>query len=59
MLIDLLVGRIDLKQARAKGLRYQGDPEALGRLQPKAVQPASSRAADPQVTLPPWHMEGL
>ena len=39
VLIDLLIGRIDLKEARAKGLRYEGDLDALGRVQPLAVRP--------------------
>jgi len=32
----LLAGKLDLMQARASGLTYQGDPETLRRLQPLA-----------------------
>ena len=37
VVIDLITGRLDLRKARARGLRYEGDPEVLGRLQPHAV----------------------
>jgi DNA-binding HxlR family transcriptional regulator len=37
VVIDLITGRLDLRKARARGLRYEGDPEVLGRLQPHVV----------------------
>lgn len=37
IVIDLITGRLDLPEARARGLRYEGDPEFLGRLQPNAI----------------------
>jgi DNA-binding HxlR family transcriptional regulator len=37
VVIDLIIGRLDLPAARRQGLRYEGDPEVLGRLQPQAV----------------------
>jgi DNA-binding HxlR family transcriptional regulator len=40
VLIDLIIGRLDLAGAKARGLRYEGDPEALRRLRPQAVQDA-------------------
>jgi DNA-binding HxlR family transcriptional regulator len=35
--IDLITGRLDLADAPAHGLTYEGDPEAFRRLQPHAV----------------------
>jgi DNA-binding HxlR family transcriptional regulator len=35
--IDLLIGRLDLAQAKAEGLQYEGDPQVLGRVQPDAL----------------------
>jgi DNA-binding HxlR family transcriptional regulator len=37
LVIGLLVGQIDLDEARAQGLRYEGDPVILSRVQPKAL----------------------
>jgi DNA-binding HxlR family transcriptional regulator len=37
IVIDLFAGRLDLTEARAEGLEYEGDPEILGRVQPHAV----------------------
>lgn len=35
--IGVLAGRLPLADARRSGLRYEGDPEALRRLQPRAL----------------------
>lgn len=35
-MVDVLAGRLSLAEARAKGVRYEGDRSALRRLQPKA-----------------------
>jgi DNA-binding HxlR family transcriptional regulator len=37
IVIDLFIGRLDLTEAKAQGLQYEGDPEILGRVQPHAV----------------------
>ena len=37
VVIDLLIGNIDLDEAKAQGLQYEGDPEVVGRVQPKAL----------------------
>jgi DNA-binding HxlR family transcriptional regulator len=37
IVIDLIVGRLDLPTALGRGLQYEGDPQILGRLQPQAV----------------------
>lgn len=37
IVIDLIIGKLDLAEARARGLRYEGDPEVFGRLQPRAI----------------------
>jgi DNA-binding HxlR family transcriptional regulator len=37
LVLDLLLGTLDLATARARGLEFEGDPEALRRLQPAAV----------------------
>lgn len=37
LVLGLLGGRLGLDAARAAGLRYEGDPAALGRLQPRAL----------------------
>ena len=38
--IDLLVGQVDLAEAIAEGLQLEGNPEALGRVQPHALERA-------------------
>jgi Predicted transcriptional regulators len=43
VVIGLLVGRLSLAQARVRGLRYEGDPKILRRIQPDA-RPAGVRA---------------
>jgi DNA-binding HxlR family transcriptional regulator len=35
----VLMGRLDLESARRSGLRYEGDPEVLRRVQPDALAP--------------------
>ena len=37
VVIDLLIGNVDLDEAKARGLRYEGDPQVFSRLRPKAV----------------------
>jgi DNA-binding HxlR family transcriptional regulator len=37
LVVDLLAGRLDLDGAVEHGLEFQGDPGAVGRLQPNAV----------------------
>jgi DNA-binding HxlR family transcriptional regulator len=37
LVASLLIGRIDLDTARARGLEFEGDPDALRRVQPAAV----------------------
>jgi DNA-binding HxlR family transcriptional regulator len=37
LVIGLLIGNLDLGEARAQGLRYEGDPVILSRVQPKAL----------------------
>jgi len=37
VMIDLLIGNIDLDEAKAQELQYEGDPEVVGRVQPKAL----------------------
>jgi DNA-binding HxlR family transcriptional regulator len=46
LVIGLLVGRLSLAQARVRGLRYEGDPNILRRLQPRA-EPAPSKVRRP------------
>jgi hypothetical protein len=41
LIVGLLMGRMDLARARAAGLKYEGDPATLRRLQP---QPRSARS---------------
>jgi DNA-binding HxlR family transcriptional regulator len=36
LVVDLITGKLDLAEARARGLQYEGDPEVFGRLQPQA-----------------------
>jgi DNA-binding HxlR family transcriptional regulator len=36
LILGLLVGRLDLAGAQARGLQYEGDPEVLERVQPEA-----------------------
>jgi len=36
VIVEVLAGRLDLAAARARGLRYDGDPMVLRRLQPRA-----------------------
>src|SRR5919198_4404685 len=38
LLVGLLLGRIELAQARAGGLSYEGDPKVLRRIRPRAAQ---------------------
>jgi len=38
VVLGLLAGKLDLAQARAAGLHYQGDPQVLRRVQPLAVE---------------------
>src|SRR5262249_17484944 len=45
LVASLLIGRIDLETARARGLEFEGDPDALRRVQPAAL-PASARGVD-------------
>ena len=40
VVIDLLTGRVDLAEAQARGLQYEGDPEVLRRMQPHALTTA-------------------
>jgi DNA-binding HxlR family transcriptional regulator len=37
VVVGVLSGRLSLADARAHGLQYEGDPKALGRVQPKAT----------------------
>lgn len=37
LIVTLLAGKLNLAQACAAGLRYEGDPEILGRVQPMAM----------------------
>jgi len=37
VVIDLIIGRLDLAEARARGLQYEGDPEVFERVQPLAA----------------------
>lgn len=36
LIVGVLTGKLDLAAARKAGLKYQGDPETLRRVQPKA-----------------------
>jgi DNA-binding HxlR family transcriptional regulator len=38
LVLATLVGKLELSEARARGLKYQGDPEALHRVQPEAAR---------------------
>jgi len=40
VVVGLLTGKLSLAAARAAGARYDGDPAALGRVQPRALEPA-------------------
>ena len=37
LVVALLIGKVDLDEATEQGLRYEGDPQALGRVQPNAL----------------------
>lgn len=37
LVIEVIAGKLGLADATARGLRYQGDPEVLGRIQPLAI----------------------
>lgn len=43
LIVAVLTGKLDLAGARKAGLRYDGDPRVLYRLQPRARTPASRR----------------
>jgi DNA-binding HxlR family transcriptional regulator len=43
--LGLITGRLDLAQAEERGLRYEGDVDALMRVLPDRIQPASRRIA--------------
>jgi len=50
LVLGVLSGRLDLAAARARGLRYEGDPETLSRIRREAPQPStrvSSAAPEP------------
>jgi hypothetical protein len=36
LIVGVLTGKLDLAAARKAGLKYEGDPETLRRVQPKA-----------------------
>ena len=38
VVVDLIMGRIDVAEARARGLEYEGDPQVFERLRPLAAQ---------------------
>jgi DNA-binding HxlR family transcriptional regulator len=42
LVVDLIEGEVDLATARARGLKFKGDREALFRIQPKAARARSS-----------------
>jgi DNA-binding HxlR family transcriptional regulator len=42
LILGVLSGKLDLTEAEAGGLRYDGDPEALSRVLPRAPQPIPS-----------------
>jgi hypothetical protein len=37
LIVGVLTGKLDLAEARARGLQYDGDPETLRRVQPQAL----------------------
>ena len=41
LVVGVLVGKLTLEDARARGLEYEGDPEALDRLLPHSAAPAA------------------
>ena len=41
LVVGVLVGKLTLEDARARGLEYDGDPEALDRLLPHSAAPAA------------------
>jgi DNA-binding HxlR family transcriptional regulator len=45
LIFSVLAGRLDLAEARTRGLQYEGDPETLRRIQPRAL---TSPSEDPE-----------